>query len=170
MGVIVRGEEQWHIASDRLADVRVPPTLTGVLQARLDTLPREEKQLLQRASVVGRLFWDTLVAELADAEIGQVDALLAVLLSGSHVVPFIENAGQTKIGFTGNRTWWLTDQLQDAPVALDRLMEPIICFLDDAQPGCCQDIDEGITGGLAHRYSLGIGPLSCRPISLDVVG
>lgn len=75
-GVIVRGEERWHISSDRLADVRVPPTLTGVLQARLDTLPREEKQLLQRASVGGRLFWDALVAELADAEIGQVDALL----------------------------------------------------------------------------------------------
>ncbi|MCP4536314.1 MAG: tetratricopeptide repeat protein [Chloroflexi bacterium] len=75
-GVIVRGEERWHISSDRLAKVRVPPTLTGVLQARLDTLPHQEKQILQRASVAGRLFWDALVVELVDTEIGQVDVLL----------------------------------------------------------------------------------------------
>jgi predicted ATPase len=75
-GVIVRGEERWHVSSDRLAEVRVPPTLTGVLQARLDTLPREEKRILQRASVAGRLFWDALVAELVDTEIDQVDVLL----------------------------------------------------------------------------------------------
>ncbi len=64
-GVIQRGEERWRVELDRLAEVRVPPTLTGVLQARLDSLPREEKEALQRASVVGRLFWDAAVAELA---------------------------------------------------------------------------------------------------------
>ena len=63
-GVIVRGEERWWVELDRLAEVRVPPTLTGVLQARLDGLPASEKALLQRASVVGRLFWDATVAEL----------------------------------------------------------------------------------------------------------
>jgi tetratricopeptide (TPR) repeat protein len=63
-GVIERGEERWHAELERLADVRVPPTLTGVLQARLDSLSRGERMLLQRASVVGRLFWDAAVAEL----------------------------------------------------------------------------------------------------------
>jgi predicted ATPase len=63
-GVIVREEERWRVELDHLAEVRVPPTLTGVLQARLDSLPREERRLLQRASVVGRLFWDATVAEL----------------------------------------------------------------------------------------------------------
>jgi tetratricopeptide (TPR) repeat protein len=48
--------------------VHVPPTLTGVLQARLDSLPLEEKTVLQRASVVGRLFWDTAVAQLKARE------------------------------------------------------------------------------------------------------
>ncbi|MCP4544086.1 MAG: tetratricopeptide repeat protein [Chloroflexi bacterium] len=77
-GVIVRGEEKWCIELDRLADVRVPPTLTGILQARLDSLPPEEKMILQRASVVGRLFWDAVVAELTDdeTEAEQVDVLL----------------------------------------------------------------------------------------------
>jgi ABC-type oligopeptide transport system substrate-binding subunit/class 3 adenylate cyclase len=63
-GVIKHGEDHWQIEMDRLAGVHVPPTLTGVLQARLDSLPSEEKQLLQRAAVVGRLFWDAAVFEL----------------------------------------------------------------------------------------------------------
>ena len=70
-GVIVRGElseDHWQVVMERLAEVDVPPTLTGVLQARLDSLPPEEKMLLQRAAVVGRLFWDTAVAELKAKE------------------------------------------------------------------------------------------------------
>ncbi len=67
-GVIRSGEKRWQLKLERLADVHVPPTLTGVLQARLDSLPAEERTLLQRASVVGRLFWDMAVAELAKDE------------------------------------------------------------------------------------------------------
>lgn len=46
---------------------RVPATLTGVLQARLETLAPSEKNLLQQAAVVGREFWDTLLAELTSS-------------------------------------------------------------------------------------------------------
>lgn len=63
-GVIARGEPYWRVVLERLQDVRVPPTLAGVLQARLDSLPPDEKEMLQRASVVGRLFWDAVVAAL----------------------------------------------------------------------------------------------------------
>ncbi len=80
-GVIVFGEDHWRIELDRLAGVHVPPTLTGVLQARLDSLPPDEKMLLQRAAVVGRLFWDAAVAELevkAESELDkqQITSLL----------------------------------------------------------------------------------------------
>ena len=80
-GVIVRGEPHWQVQLERVADVRVPPTLTAVLQARLDALPQDEKAVLQRASVVGRLFWDSLVADLAsDADGGtEVEPLLGAL-------------------------------------------------------------------------------------------
>jgi class 3 adenylate cyclase/tetratricopeptide (TPR) repeat protein len=67
-GVIVRGEEQWHVEPPRLKGLHVPPTLTGVLQARLDSLPREAKEVLQRAAVVGRVFWDGAVAALGVTE------------------------------------------------------------------------------------------------------
>lgn len=46
-GVILKGEEQWRLAPSRLAEVRVPSTLTGVLQARLDRLPPGERTVLQ---------------------------------------------------------------------------------------------------------------------------
>jgi len=42
----------------RLDRLRVPATLTALIQARLDSLPEEEKVLLQRASVIGEVFWD----------------------------------------------------------------------------------------------------------------
>ena len=62
--VIVPGAEVWSVDSTRLVEVQVPPTLTGVLQARLDKLSPAEKTALQRASVVGRVFWDGAVAHL----------------------------------------------------------------------------------------------------------
>jgi predicted ATPase/class 3 adenylate cyclase len=65
--VIVPDIEQWRIEPARLAATRVPPTLTGVLQARLDGLTPLERTVLQRASVVGRVFWDTAVERLSCA-------------------------------------------------------------------------------------------------------
>src|SRR5262249_38834388 len=53
--VILKGEETWSTDTPRLSTVRVPATLTGVIQTRLDTLPAQLHQLLQRASVVGRI-------------------------------------------------------------------------------------------------------------------
>ena len=63
--VILKGEETWSVDTTRLSTVRVPATLTGVLQARLDTLPAQLHQLLQRASVVGRIFWDAAAIHLS---------------------------------------------------------------------------------------------------------
>ncbi len=57
--------EVWRVRSERLQGIQVPATLTGLLQARLDGLPREEREVLQRAAVVGRTFWDDAVSELA---------------------------------------------------------------------------------------------------------
>jgi len=63
-GVIVAGEDEWRVERGRLDAVRVPATLTGVLQSRLDSLPPPEREILQQASVVGRIFWEEVVARL----------------------------------------------------------------------------------------------------------
>jgi ABC-type oligopeptide transport system substrate-binding subunit/class 3 adenylate cyclase/tetratricopeptide (TPR) repeat protein len=63
-GLIVTKEGQWHVELSRLSRARVPDTLNGVLQARLDGLPAEERTVMQQASVVGRLFWDRAVVRI----------------------------------------------------------------------------------------------------------
>ncbi len=60
-GIIMPGDAAWRVQAKQLANVRVPPTLTGVLQARLDRLSSLERLSLQRAAVIGRIFWDTAV-------------------------------------------------------------------------------------------------------------
>ena len=52
---------RWTIESAALDTHGVPATLTGVLQARLDALRDPERAALQRAAVIGRVFWDTAV-------------------------------------------------------------------------------------------------------------
>ncbi|MCA9945028.1 MAG: AAA family ATPase, partial [Anaerolineales bacterium] len=63
-GVIIAGQEQWQLRRNQLTEVRVPPNITSVLQGRLDRLTNMERLTLQRASVVGRVFWDTAVFQM----------------------------------------------------------------------------------------------------------
>jgi class 3 adenylate cyclase/tetratricopeptide (TPR) repeat protein len=65
--VIIRGERHWQVEPVRLVQVHVPPTLTGILQARLDRLPKEERLVLQQAAVVGRSFWEDAVEQINEA-------------------------------------------------------------------------------------------------------
>jgi len=72
-GVIIKRERAWSLDPTRLAELRVPDSLTGVLQARLDRLPMGERTILQQASVVGRVFWDRTVAHIAGAAGGTAE-------------------------------------------------------------------------------------------------
>jgi class 3 adenylate cyclase/tetratricopeptide (TPR) repeat protein len=78
-GVIVRSDispdrmSSWSVMSDQLAQVQVPSTLTGVLQARLDSLQSDERRIIQQASVIGRVFWDQALAYVHENSIKQVD-------------------------------------------------------------------------------------------------
>ena len=80
-GVIVcdAAGERWSVAESKLAEATVPPTLTGLLQARLDSLPRPESALLQRAAVVGRHFWNVIVADLSQTETFEIQPLLETI-------------------------------------------------------------------------------------------
>lgn len=63
-GAIVAEGERWRVHTERLAQLQVPGTLVGVLQARLDTLPAADRRSLQQASIVGPVFWDDALAAL----------------------------------------------------------------------------------------------------------
>uniref|UniRef100_UPI0035AF7F0A ATP-binding protein n=1 Tax=Promineifilum sp. TaxID=2664178 RepID=UPI0035AF7F0A len=54
----------WYVHAERLETLRIPTTLTALIQARLDALPPAERRALQHAAVVGRVFWDDAVAWL----------------------------------------------------------------------------------------------------------
>ncbi len=62
-GAVVRRDDRW-VAVGTAADVRVPETIEALIRARLDTLPRPERSLLQTASVVGRVFQRSAVVAL----------------------------------------------------------------------------------------------------------
>ena len=74
-GAIDTSADPWKLHPDRLLATPVPPTLTGVLQARLDSLRAAEKLALQQASVIGFVFWDQALAAI-DAR--AIEALPAV--------------------------------------------------------------------------------------------
>jgi predicted ATPase/class 3 adenylate cyclase len=71
-GVIVKGEDIWQVVPHRVTQLRIPATLTGVLQARLDRLPSMESEVLEQAAVIGRTFWDAAVAAIHGSEAAQI--------------------------------------------------------------------------------------------------
>jgi tetratricopeptide (TPR) repeat protein len=62
--VILTQADTWSVRLDRLARLKVPATLTGLLQARLDSLSAADREILQQASVVGRVFWTNVVEQM----------------------------------------------------------------------------------------------------------
>ncbi len=72
----IRTGESWSVNAERLLVTKVPATLTGVLQARLDGLPAPEKRALQQASVVGAVFWDQALAAVDAQAAEQLPALV----------------------------------------------------------------------------------------------
>ncbi len=63
---------------------RIPDTVQALIAARIDRLDGEQKRLLQRAALVGRVFWRGALDRLAGGDVG---ALLDVLLDCELVVP-----------------------------------------------------------------------------------
>jgi class 3 adenylate cyclase len=68
-GVLVRVEEGWAAARD-VTTLELPASIEEVLRARVDGLARAYKRTLQRAAVVGRVFWSGLVAALLEENVG----------------------------------------------------------------------------------------------------
>ena len=56
-----------------------PETLQGVVLARIDALPSEEKELLQLAAVLGKVFWTDALSSLSDADAWRLEETLHAL-------------------------------------------------------------------------------------------
>ncbi|MGH2685745.1 MAG: ATP-binding protein, partial [Actinomycetota bacterium] len=62
--LLQRDDGRWVAAGD-LSSIAIPPTIHALLAARLERLSREERAVIQRASVVGKTFWWGAVADLS---------------------------------------------------------------------------------------------------------
>ena len=69
----------------RLADATIPDTVHALIAARIDTLPLGQKELLQDASVIGKVFWAGAVATVGEHDLVQVRADLHELARRQHL-------------------------------------------------------------------------------------
>ncbi|MBA2571246.1 MAG: hypothetical protein H0V04_08715, partial [Chloroflexi bacterium] len=85
-GVVRFADGRWQLARE-VEELEIPGSVHAVLAARLDSLPAHEKVLAQDAAVVGRIFWDAVLAFLGGDRPAQVDDLLRRLRVKELVVP-----------------------------------------------------------------------------------
>lgn len=99
-GVLRFADGRWELAAV-VDELEVPGTVQAVLAARLDALPASEKRLAQNASVVGRIFWDAVVAHLSRQGVPVTGDLLRRLRVKELVVPREPSslAGAAEFGF-----------------------------------------------------------------------
>ena len=62
-----------------MTEVRLPPTVQGVLASRIDRLGREEKELLQTLAVIGKEFPLSLIRKIAGSTKDDLERTLSVL-------------------------------------------------------------------------------------------
>ena len=79
----------------------LPDTVQALLAARLDSLEPFERRLVQHAAVVGRTFWEELLAPVADEEGEDLQTALAALQEKDIVVPGMGGrlAGEPELAF-----------------------------------------------------------------------
>src|SRR5919106_3619329 len=63
-GLIQSVDGRWNVLED-LSRISIPPTIHALLTARLDRLDTDERAVIERASVIGRVFWWGAVAQLS---------------------------------------------------------------------------------------------------------
>ena len=86
------------VATESIASLVVPATLQGLIAARLDRMPAPVKQVLQRAAVVGKVFWPEALAAQGPAD-GRIEDLLLEAARRDLVSELDER------GLGGGRAW-----------------------------------------------------------------
>ena len=82
-GALVRNG-QGHLTKP-LGELKIPPTVQGILAARIDRLPPEAKDLLQTLSVIGREFPMPLIRAVIPKQLEDLDRMLNDLQLGEFI-------------------------------------------------------------------------------------
>jgi class 3 adenylate cyclase len=73
-GILVQRDGEWIL--EQPERFPVPDSVHGIIAARLDAVPEEDKAVIQDAAVVGKLFWTGAVASVADRGPWAIDEAL----------------------------------------------------------------------------------------------
>jgi class 3 adenylate cyclase len=112
-GRIERSGDRWR-AAPGIGDVEVPDTVQAVLAARIDLLDAPHKRALQRAAVVGRVFWPSPVRRLLNGDAEHLDDALERFEERDLVLPRLGSS------FVGEREF-IFKHVLTAQVAYDSL-------------------------------------------------
>jgi class 3 adenylate cyclase/tetratricopeptide (TPR) repeat protein len=90
---------RWEVARP-VEGVELPRSVQGLIAARLDGLPEDEKAILQDASVIGRVFWVGAVAELTGRSVPEARDALGRLRVKELVVPHEPSSFSDELEFS----------------------------------------------------------------------
>ncbi|MGZ8652870.1 MAG: ATP-binding protein, partial [Actinomycetota bacterium] len=165
---LVRSGDSWVPASG-LADVAVPPSILALLEARLDRLGPQERAVIERASVVGKVFYSGAIEALfGDDRPPDLRELLMALVRRELVRP-------DRSTLPDQETYRFRHQLirdtayEGLPKDLRAsLHEQFAGWLEGVAGDRIDEQEEILAYHLeqAHRYRLELGPANDRSRSL----
>jgi class 3 adenylate cyclase/tetratricopeptide (TPR) repeat protein len=159
-GFLVRAGDGWAALGD-LRDVTIPPTISALLAARLDGLGTEDRAVIERASVEGKVFHRGAVTELAPEPIRAVvrdrlDSLMRMELVRPDQASFV---GDEAYRF---RHLLIRDAAYQALAKQTRaeLHERFAAWLERVAADRVAEFEEIVAYHLeqAYRYRLELGP------------
>jgi class 3 adenylate cyclase len=130
-----------------VSQLRLPPTVQGILAARIDRLAAEQKDLLQTLAVVGRESPLALITKVTSRPYGELEQMLSVLQTGEFIY---EQPGVSGVEYTFKHA--LTQEvayntllIERRKVLHERTGQALESMFDER-------LDDHL-GELAHHYS-----------------
>jgi predicted ATPase len=130
-----------------LSQLRLPPTVQGILASRIDRQPSDHKQLLQTLALIGRESAFGLIRQIVSMEVPQLERMLSVLQAGEFIY---EQPGASEVEYVFKHA--LTQEVAYNSLLIERrkqLHEGAGQALESIFAGQLDDhLDQ-----LAHHYS-----------------
>jgi tetratricopeptide (TPR) repeat protein len=165
-GLLQPEDGRW-VAANELPELRLPPTIEALVAARLDRLPREERDVIEAAAVVGKVFSTAALAALArESNREAVEQRLDALVRKGLIAPERGRAdGEPAFRF---QHLLIRESAYHSLPKRGRagLHERLADWLERSEAG--PELDELIGYHLeqAHRYRAEIGPLDDTGLAL----
>ncbi len=171
-GTLRRVEGEWRLA-DEVGEIPVPPTIQALLAARLDRLGREERAVVEPASVIGLMFQESAVRWLAPQAVqGTMPEHLSALDRKQLVHPMAPEADDDatfRFHHILIRDAAYNGQLKRARAGLhERFVEWADALNADRDRALEFEEILGYHLEQAHRYLAELGPLDEHGIELGV--